>query len=71
MRIDSLTKFDELIAAGTPIEQARVLAHSLTIAGEVDLDVIATKHDIKHLEKTMYFFGILIFSCLGYLMFGK
>lgn len=71
MKIDSLTKFDELVSAGMMQDQARVLAHSLACASEIDLNEVATKKEIKDLEKHAFYFGVLIFSCLAYLMFVK
>ena len=85
MKIDSLTKFDELISAGMMQDEARVLAHSLSSASETDLSFIATKEDIRGIEKEVrgiekemkgiekhaFYFGVLIFSCLAYLMFVK
>jgi len=71
MRIDTLTKFDELVGSGVPEAQARVLAHSFATASEVDTTELATKADLKHLEKIMYVYAALITPCLGYLMFIK
>jgi hypothetical protein len=58
MRIDSLTKYEELIASGFPEAQAKSLAHGFAGASEIDMsniatkdDIIATKADISNLEK--------------------
>jgi hypothetical protein len=87
MKIDSLTKYEELLKTGIPENQASELAHSLAKASELDFSSVASKDDIsrletatkndirqlhveiKHIEKSMYTFGLLIFSCLGYLIF--
>lgn len=72
MKIDSLTKFDELVNSGIPQDQARVLAHGLCEASEIDLNIVATKEDIRilekdlmreirHISKVMYIFGGAMF----------
>jgi hypothetical protein len=78
MRIDSLKKYEELVSTGIPDEEAKLLAYSLSIASETDFSIVATKDDIRGLEKEMkgfekniFYFGVLIFSCLAYLMFVK
>jgi len=50
MRIDSLSKFDELIATGMPENEARALAHSLAEVSQIDMNEIASKTDLKELE---------------------
>ena len=53
MRIDSLTKFKELVAGGMQEVQAECLAHGLAQASEIDMSNIATNDSVRHLERRM------------------